>query len=414
MTGPAPAATGALAALFVLALGGSPAWADADLFSRDTVSGVIDLRVAAADGERAWTDGGFGKSRSGGGSEAFTLQGDVVWKPRLGWDWSAVVDLQAQPDQTHGVDLGEAFIRYKPVPRGDTRFSARAGLFYPDISREHDGAAWTVTDTITPSAINSWVGEELKVVGLEGTLTQVFDGGEVWATGAIFYYGDTAGTLLTLRGWSLSDLKSSANGHFDLPPLSPFMRTKQPPFTTPVHEIDGRPGWYGQLGWRRHGFAIDLTRYENGGDRIGADANNEWAWDTRLWNLGLTWDLDEHTSLRAQAMTGESYMGYSTPAIWADIRFSAGYVLVTHRFGDDALSARADVFQVIDHSWLVADPNQEDGWALTAAWRHALGPRADLLGEVLHVSSNTAARARTGLDQRQEQTIAQVALRLKF
>jgi hypothetical protein len=410
----APAAASGLFALIALALAAGSARAQSEVFARDTFSGVVDLRAAVSNGEGSWTEGGFGRSRFGGDAGHVTAQADLVWKPQFPWDFSAVVDLQAQPGQTRGVDVGEAFLRFKPVPRGDTRFNVRAGLFYPDISREHDGPAWTVTDTITPSAINSWVGEELKVVGLEGTVTQAFDAQEVWATGGVFYYADTAGTLLALRGWSLSDLKSSANGHFDLPPLSPFMAGKQPRFTTPVHEIDNRPGWYGQLGWRRHGFAIDVTRFDNGGDRRSADAHLEWAWDTRFWNLGLTWDLDDRTSLRAQAMRGQSDMGFSTPKIWIDTGFNAAYGLFTRRYGDDALSLRGDWFEVTDHTWKAADPNREWGWALTAAWRHALTPNADLRLELLQVRTYGEARERLGLDEHQDQTVAQTALRLKF
>ena len=417
MTRAAPAAIGALA-LIALAFGPAAAWAQSDIFSRDTISGVADLRLGVADGEPSWTAGGFGKTRFGGdGSGAagrFKAQADLVWKPRFTWDLGAVIDLQAQPDQTHGIDLGEAYLRYKPVPRGDTRFTARLGLFYPEISLEHSGGAWIPQDTITPSAINSWVGEELKVVGLEGRVVHAFAGQEVSATGAVFYYGDTAGSLLAFRGWSFSDLKSSANGHFDLPPLSAFMQPMQPQFTTPVHEIDGRVGWYAQLGWRRHGLSLDLTRYDNGGDRIGADANNEWAWDTRLWNLSATWTIDPATTLRGQVMSGQSFMGYSTPQIWIDDSFAAGYLLLTRTFGADALSARVDGFQITDNSWKLADPNRESGWALTGAWRHGLGEHADLLVEALHVWSDNDARPRTGFAAGQSQTVVQTALRLKF
>lgn len=404
-----------LGAVLALMLGAPAARAaDSDLFSRETLAGVLQARLGSADGEPSWTDGGFGKSRFGGDTR-LEIEGDLVWKPRLTWDLGAVVDLQAQPGQAHGVDLGEAFLRYKPTPRGPTRFTARAGLFYPDISHEHDGPAWTVTDTITPSAINSWVGEELKVLGVEGTITHAFDGQEVSLTGAVFYYGDTAGTLLSLRGWSLSDLKSTAYGHFGLPPLSGFLAPRQAPYTTPVKEIDGRPGWYGQLAWRRHGLALDLLYYDNGGDRTSRTAPpREWAWDTRFLEAGAVVDFDAANSLRVQALRGVTYMGYSTPQIWIDNGYNAAFGLFTHRFGDDALSVRADWFEVTDRTWKAADPNREWGWGFTGAWRHALAPRTDLLLEVLHVKTYGEARERTGVDEYQTQTVGQAAVRYRF
>ena len=72
-------------------------------------------------------------------------------------------------------------------------------------SLEHDRRVWGLTDTITPSAINSWIGEEVKVVGAEGTITHDFDGGRLAATGGVFGYDDTSGTLLSFRGWALHD-----------------------------------------------------------------------------------------------------------------------------------------------------------------------------------------------------------------
>ena len=112
---------------------------------------------------------------------------------------------------------------YKPVPRSATRFQARAGLFYPPISLENDARAWGVTDTITPSAINSWIGEEVKVVGLEAPGRHDFGDQSLAATAGVFGYDDTAGTLLAFRGWALHDIQSQAYGTFDLPPLSPFI-----------------------------------------------------------------------------------------------------------------------------------------------------------------------------------------------
>jgi hypothetical protein len=412
-----------LAAGFMAALVGvlgfsTPAFAQADLVSRETVSGLLDLRLAAVSGENAWTNGGFGKARFDGAGSGFkgkaTGQGDLVWKPRLSWEWSGLVDLQAQPDQTHGLDVGEAFIRYKPVPRGDTRFNIRAGLFYPPISLEHEGGAWVPADTITPSAINSWVGEELKVAGVEATITHEMLGEEIAATAAVFYDADTAGTLLALRGWSFGDVKSSLSGHFPLPPLSPFIAGLQPPFTTSVREIDDKPGWYGQLAWRRHGLALDVLYYDNGGDRVSKTAALEWAWDTRFVEAGLTWDIDPRTKLRAQAMHGTTHMGFPTPEIWIDNGYDAAYAMLTRQVAGGAVSLRVDAFDVTDHSWKTIDPNAEHGWALAAAWRRPLCPQMDLMLEAMQIDSVRAAREFSHTDPRQSQTVLQSSLRLKF
>ena len=58
---------------------------------------------------------------------------------------------------------------------------------------------------ITPSAINSWIGEEVKVVGVEGTATHPLAGGRLSGTFGLFGFNDTAGTQLAFRGWALHD-----------------------------------------------------------------------------------------------------------------------------------------------------------------------------------------------------------------
>ncbi|HKT54385.1 MAG TPA: hypothetical protein VJP88_08025, partial [Caulobacteraceae bacterium] len=159
----------ALAAL-ILAMTAPCASAQVVLFSPEVLHGVIDLRAGASDGERSFTDGGFGKAIYGGdGSSTLRGRADlamaaVEWTPRFGWDWSAVVDVGRQPGEPHGLGLLQAYALFKPTPRSQTRFKARLGYFYPPISLENDGRVWEPTDVITPSAINSWVGEEVKVL----------------------------------------------------------------------------------------------------------------------------------------------------------------------------------------------------------------------------------------------------------
>src|SRR5580700_5713340 len=151
--------------------------AQVDLLSTDTLHGVVDWRAAAADGEPSFTTFGFGKFRYGGGDhgdydpKAQIALAAVEWTPRLNWDWSAVVDAGHQPGQENWLDLYQAYLIFKPLPRSSTRFRARIGYFYPPVSLENDAPVWGVTNTITPSAINSWIGEEVKVAGAEATIS---------------------------------------------------------------------------------------------------------------------------------------------------------------------------------------------------------------------------------------------------
>jgi hypothetical protein len=403
----------ALAAAGVMAAG--PCRAETDLFSRGTISGVVDLRLGAADGETAWIDGGLGKARFGDNAKAALGEATIVWNPRLSSRLGAVITGQSQQDQDRVVDFGEAYLTYRGDLAGGVRLNARAGLLYPPISLEHDGLEWSVPDTITPSAINSWVAEETKVVGLEATARGVIVGQSLSATVGVFTHGDTAGTLLAFRGWALHDLKSSATGDFPLSTLSPFMAKRQAPYTTSIRELDGRAGAYARLEWRASSrLALDAFAYDNNGDRTSVD-DREWSWETRFVNLGLRFDPDDATHVRAQAMQGETLMGYSNAnGLWVDVGFQSAYLSVTRDLGPGSLTGRLDQFSTTDRTNKAVDDNAEHGWSALGAYRWDVRPDVHLVFEAMHIDSDRPERARLGEAPQQTQTVVQTALRYQF
>ncbi|MDB5710373.1 MAG: hypothetical protein JWL96_2443, partial [Sphingomonas bacterium] len=216
----------------------APAEADSssgtDIFSKNTITVLLDARLVAADGERSFADGGFGKTRFSGGSNgdlrarALPVEADLIWQPRFTNSLSATVSGAWQRDQENGFDLLESFVTFNPSSSGNLRFSAKAGLYWPEISLEHaTGGAWSTVYTLTPSAINSWVGEEVKVVGTEATASLSLGEHQVSATAGLFGFDDTSGTLLSFRGWALHDEKATAFGHFPLPPFNQFINNIQ-------------------------------------------------------------------------------------------------------------------------------------------------------------------------------------------
>lgn len=410
------------AAATALSLLSSPALAQIDLFSREAFVGRMDLRVAAADGETSWVDGGFGKTRFGGGRDgdfkahAKVAEASLEWKPRFNWEWQAVVGAQVQHGQDRDIDLGEAYLQYKPVPRGETRFSARAGLYWPLISMEHDAPIWSVSRTITPSAVNSWIGEEGKVVGLEGTVMRPLGDGEFEATAGLFDHGDTSGTLLAFRGWSLSDVKSTPQGSLPLPPLSAFMTTRQAGDTYPLWRLDKRIGWYARLEWRPNGrWSINAFHYDNVGNKR-AVREQQWSWATRFTNLGALVNVDERTKLMGQVMWGQTHMGFARPGtgIWVDVGFKSAYLLASRTYGKAAITGRVDWFATDDTAARAYGDNSEDGWSATAAYRYTVSPHVELVTEVLHVQSDRPSRVQAGVPADQSQTVLQTALRLTF
>jgi len=409
------------AVLAAVVLGGFPqlARAQVDLLSRETFHGVVDLRAAAADGEPSFTDGGFGKARYGAEGAGYhgrfdLAMGAVEWTPRFGWEWRAVVDAGYQPGQEHLFDLYQAYLSYKPVPHSATQFSARFGLFYPPISLEHDARVWGITNTITPSAINSWVGEEVKVAGAEAKVTHNFGGQQLSAVLGVFGYDDTSGTLLSFRGWAFHDLLSQARGSFELPPLSGFELKFQDTETYSTLEIDHRAGLYGQLEWRPSDrLDLQALYYNNRGDAVGVTDDLQWAWATHFLSLGATAQLDEHTRLSAQYLSGRTIIGRTTFRL-TDVSFRSAYAMLAHDVGPGVVSVRVDTFQTDDNANRPPVSNGERGWAAMAAYRRPLNQYLDLRLEALHVESTRPSRILAYEPPHQTQTIFQSSLRFTF
>lgn len=410
--------------LGALLLAGGPALAQVDLLSPAVISVQADLRLAAADGERSWLQDGFGKTRYGGNDPGWTTRvqlasADVIWRPAFAFDLTGYVDAVYQPVDEHPVDLQEAFLQYKPLPNADgLRWQARAGLMYPPVSMENDGPGWTPTRTITPSAINSWMGEEGKVIAAETRIARRWGDQEVSAGGAAFVGDDTSGTMLSWRGWMFSDLRSTLQGETPIPTVptahKPFF--SQDYASKSVDELDGRPGVYAWAEWRTpYGVTANVFYSDNAGDRTTITDGN-WSWDTRLWNLGLRWAPDAATEVLAQAMTGRTVTGFVVPRKgWrVDADFDAAYLLASRKLGKDLVTGRVDWFDVRDATFQALDNNDERGWALTADWRHPVGEHLAVLVEVLHVQSDRPSRAYISDTTRQTQTMLQTALKLAF
>jgi hypothetical protein len=415
-----PLACGAAAAALCL-LSGVARAQDAPRLPYD-LSVTGDVRLVGVDGEESWLDGGVGKLRFGAGSgddvqiRPRAMEGTIAWQPHLSWSLSGTVVAIAQRGQEHPIDLSEAYLTFKPMPIGKLRISARAGLFWPPISLEHGGPEWAVRDTITPSAINSWIGEEVKSAGLEATASTEIAGNRLAVTVGLFGMNDTAGTLLAFRGWALHDEKATAFGHQPLPELNDTMEYIQASSTRTVIELDNRPGYYVKLVWAPPGpFELQALHYDNRGDPKAVNSALQWGWRTRFDHLGAILDLDDRTRLIAQAISGNTRMGYKQDGvIWVDTDFRSAFILATRKFGESSVSARVEAFGTRDHGSFMGRDENEDGWAVTAAARHPITPWATMLVEIVHIESRRDARQREGLSPRQAQNLAQLAFRVKI
>ena len=404
----------------------SPAAAETDLklFSADAFELSGDLRFVAVDGEKSWTEGdAFGKLRSGSDGELRVQPQlgnvSIVWKPQFTWSFGATVVGSIQGGQRTEAGLSQAYLTFKPMRGSKLAFSARAGLMWPPISLEHEGADWHVGDSITPSAINSWIGEEVRPVAAEATLATDLGEHKLRATAALMAANDTSGTLLTFRGWALHDRTTLAFRRQPLPPLEDPVEYYQAPYTHPLLDVGPgfahRPGYYAKIAWQPPvPVRVELFRYDNRADPEAVNEDLEWGWRTWFDNISVVADLGSGAELKAQAMQGRTRMGTAeTGERWINNRFRSAFLLLTRPFGRFGLSARLDLFDTRNRGSDVREEYDDKGWSAMLAAKREWGRFTGLV-ELLHVSSRREDREEAGLDARQHQTQLQAELRMRW
>lgn len=410
----------ALAALWPTAASGS----DLRLFTADSFEGSGDVRLVGVDGEKGWLDGGFGKLRSGSAGE-WKLDpqlgnANLIWKPQFTWSLSAIIVGSLQGGADTQVGLSQAYLSFRPMRASTgTAFSARAGLMWPPISLEHEGADWHVADSITPSAINSWIGEEVRPVAAEGTIEADLGQSKLRATGALFAANDTAGTLLTFRGWGLDDRTTLAFNAWRLPPLGDELTGLQAPFTHPLLDLHSgfahRPGYYAKLAWQTPlAVRIELFRYDNRANPEDVNADLEWGWHTRFDNIGLAANFGGGVVLKAQALVGRTQMGFPEAGRrWVDNQFRSAFVMLSRPLGPYGISLRAEGFSTRNRGSLWTSEYDEHGWSAMLAAKRQFGLVTGFL-ELLHEASDSPAREHAGEEPSRRQTQIQAEIRMHW
>jgi hypothetical protein len=291
---------------------------------------------------------------------------------------------------------------------------------WPFVSLEHEGADWHVKDSITPSAINTWIGEEVRPVAVEASLGTDLGRNKLRATAALMAANDTSGTLLTFRGWALHDTTTLAFHRQPLPPLDEELAAYQAPFTHPLIDLHSgfahRPGYYAKLAWIPPlPIRFELFRYDNRANPELVNEDLEWGWRTRFNNLGLVADVGSSTQLKAQAMQGTTLMGFrgANGRRWIDNRFRAAFAMLVHSFKEIGVAVRADTFDTRNRGSDIGDEYDDRGWSVMLAAKREWGPITALV-ELLHVSSKRENREDAGLDARQRQTQLQAEVRMHW
>lgn len=380
--------------------------------ARAEVEASLELRLVHSDGRDSFLDGGLGKLRYDDRDDALQLgRARLAWRGAVAGDWHASVDLSAWSlDDHNAVDVTEAWLEWRPVPTSPWRSNLKIGAFYAPVSLEHRAPGWSNPYTISSSALNTWVGEELRTIGAAYELEHlgIADGGrfDYGAQLAAFGWNDPAGVVLGLRGFALHDRQTPLFGRIGT--FAYGGREQRVIFA----EIDDRPGVHAAA-WLRSDLGLELRalRYDNRGDpTVEKPSIDDYAWDTRFNSLGLRHDGPRGTAVIAQWLDGVTRATPDPSFTW---HFDAWFLLLAQDAGPHRFAVRYDDFSTRQATQYSPAPwSRESGNAWTLAWTWKLNRHVELATEWLRVDSHYNVRAMLGEAPGAVENSLQLAVRL--
>jgi hypothetical protein len=330
----------------------------------------LDMRLVGADAPTAYQDGGLGLLRYGDDRDGVELgRLRLALSQDLGDLLTFKVDASAwgQHDR-NPLDITEAYLQVHPYPFGDWRPRLKLGAFYAPISLENREAGWESPYTLSSSAMDSWVAEELRTIGAEFKLEWLgthsghdFDAG---AVAGVYGWNEGAGDSLADMGFTITDWQSSL-----------FGRVGRPGGVTAVNQeyqqYDNRAGTY--LGLDVHyldRITLQVLHYDNHADPAAYDqVTQENAWETRFDTAGVRAENDSGWTAIVQWMAGETAIAPDGVGLqqW---EFVTRYALVSKRSGHNTFSARYDDFKVSAEQASIDGYGDEAGHAWTLDYRY--------------------------------------------
>ena len=300
------------------------------------VHGFLTGRAVRANAPQSWNDGGYGTFDVGGDrtSALFMAQAGIDWTPTT---WILVHgDGIARNSREAGV--GErAGIVQAYVDLFNDRWRLRAGHFWLPASRENIDPLWNSRYTITYSALNTWVGQEVRPLGIDLQYSPNF----YLTLGVTAFQGnDTMGTLLAARGWTLGNRLTVYD---EVLPAAPDTTRPFGP------DLDGKTGYAGRIRFQLPERAmIQFTHLDN---RAELDPGRvpDVPWLTRYDTIGTTIGSTSPTTFAAEWASGDTTVGF--PGGSFKLGFNTAYALLSHKFGAERVSVRLERYATdFDHN----------------------------------------------------------------
>jgi hypothetical protein len=364
----------------------------------NTLNGRIELGLNTTNATQSYQDFGSGILRFDD-TRLTLFQGLLVYQARPANGLTSTIVANAYEDGEQHIGFTQAFLEYKPLSPKQIRYKYRAGFFYPRYSVENTDIAWLSPYTYTMSAINTWVGEEMRIPGLE---VSAFSNGRrikspwSWELNAgLFKANDPAGTLIAWRGFAYHDRQSLHHDRVNFAPIPSIVDgIVSPNWIEPFEEIDGRWGYYlgAHVNYQRNTM-FKYYYYDNNADSSVFNALRIYAWDTKFHSLALSHNITPSLRLLSQIMIGSTDMG--PQVVYAD--YSSAFVMLSYKSSAHRYSLRAEYSDVSEDDLVPEDQNNFSTRALTAAWRFQYNDKVEI-GAELHFNRNSAEN-RVQLDQ---------------
>jgi hypothetical protein len=278
----------------------------------------------------------------------------------------------------------------------------RAGQFFLPTSRENIDPLWASPYTINFSALNTWIGQEVRPVGVDLQYRHTTSAGHVITGAATAFRGnDTMGTLLAWRGWTVGNRLSMWDEVLPLPPLpsladtGAFFRQRDDGTKPFGRDLDGKTGYSARLRYSvpQRG-SVQYTYVDNQGDRKlypPGSLSGEYSWATKFHLVSAEIGNPDRFVVAAEYMKGRTEMGVFTPYVEAD--FDAMYVLLSDKCGRSRWTARYEMFGTDEADFTLAERNDESLRSWTLSWLFDIRTHLRLGAELTQLSGERADTA---------------------
>lgn len=379
---------------------------------------MADLRAVAVDSPyTSFTEGGLGLLRfdeAHDGLRLGSLMLDITGPLSETIRYTATAYATGDGDR-HLLDLTEAYLEWRPYPKHALRWRTRVGAFYPTLSLENRNVGWQSPYSISASAINSWIGEEFRIIGAETSVTLAGAPGgrgfDVSLFGSVYGWNDPAGILIFQRGWAIHDRQTPLFGH--LP--RPFPGNDGVNDMEFFDEVDGRAGYYAgaDIKWTA-GHALRALHYDNRGDVSQTDAR-EPAWLTRFDSIGVRLELPADLTFIAQYLDGTTGVRPSADGRGAAIaEYWSWFGLLSYRSGNHRFTARHDRMATYTIRGEQYFEGEQDAHAWTAAYLFDVNAHWQIAAEVIRITGTLEQRTYLGQPVDAKEIQAQLAVRFMF